>query len=407
VANIDSVVIVGAGHAGGRAAESIRQAGFKGRLVLIGDESHPPYERPPLSKEMLVSDFPPEKAYLAPTAAWAEKAIELRLGARAEGLDPAAHRVRLVGGEALAYDRLLIATGGRVRMLSLPGSGLSGIHYIRTIKDSLALKAELKPGARLVVIGGGFIGLEAAAAAAKLGCKATVLEAQPELLSRVMDPLMGRWFEGLHRANGVDVLKNVIVARIDGTDRVSAVVLGNGDRIDADVVVIGIGIVPNMEIAAEAGIAVGNGVTADAFGATSDADVFAAGDVAFQFHPVLGRHMRLESWANAQNGGIAIARNMVAEPVPYVDVPWFWTDQFNANIQLAGVPDGWDRVVVRGNPDGGKFIAFAMNGAKVGGATVVNMGRDMRFVKTLIQSGKEVSDSDLADEGAQLRALAG
>lgn len=410
MAVVESVVIVGAGHAGGRAAEAVRQAGFKGRVVLIGEESHPPYERPPLSKEMLVSDYPPEKTYLAPSTAWAESAIELRLDARVDGLDRAAHRVRLASGETLAYDRLMLATGGRVRRLSLPGSGLAGIHYIRTIRDTLALKAELKPGARLVVIGGGFIGLEAAAAAIKLGCKATVLEAQPELLSRVMDPLMGRWFESLHRANGVDVLKGITIARIDGADRVSAVVLGSGDRIDADVVVIGIGIVPNMEIAAEAGIEVGNGVTADEYGATSDADVFAAGDVAFQFHPVLGRHMRLESWANAQNGGIAVARNMIAngaERAPYVDVPWFWTDQFNANIQLAGAPDGWDRVVVRGNPEGGKFIAFAMKGAKVGGATVVNMGREMRFVKSLIQSGKEVADADLANEGAQLRALAG
>jgi NADPH-dependent 2,4-dienoyl-CoA reductase/sulfur reductase-like enzyme len=410
VANVESVIIVGAGHAGGRAAETVRQAGFKGRVVLIGEESHPPYERPPLSKEMLVSDYAPEKVYLAPMGAWAENTIELRLDARVEGLDRAAHRVRLAGGEALAYDRLLIATGGRVRKLSLPGAGLAGTHYIRTIRDSLALKAELKPGARLVVIGGGFIGLEAAAAAAKLGCKATVLEAQPELLSRVMDPLMGRWFEALHRANGVDVLKGVTIARIDGTDRVSAVVLGSGDRIDADVVVIGIGIVPNMEIAADAGIEVGNGIKADVCGVTSDVDVFAAGDVAFQFHPVLGRHMRLESWANAQNGGIAIARNIVVEPAeraPYVDVPWFWTDQFNANIQLAGAPDGWDRIVVRGNPDGGKFIAFAMKGDKVGGATVVNMGREMRFVKSLIQSGKVIADADLANEGAQLRALAG
>jgi 3-phenylpropionate/trans-cinnamate dioxygenase ferredoxin reductase component len=407
VADVESVVIVGAGHAGGRAAEAVRQAGFKGRVVLVGDESHPPYERPPLSKEMLVSDYAPEKTYLAPMAAWAESAIELRLDARVDGLDRAQHRVRLAGGETLAYDRLLIATGGRVRTLSLPGAGLAGIHYIRTIEDTLALKAELRPGARLVVIGGGFIGLEAAAAAVKLGCKATVLEVQGELLSRVMDPLMGRWFEALHRANGVDVLKGITIARIDGTDRVAAVVLGTGDRIDADVVVIGIGIVPNMEIAADAGLAVGNGVTSDEFGVTSDADVFAAGDVAFQFHPVLGRHMRLESWANAQNGGIAIARNMVAERAPYVDVPWFWTDQFGSNIQLAGAPEGWDRVVVRGSPDGGKFIVFAMKGAKVGGAAVVNMGREMRFVKALVQSGKDVADADLANEGAALRGLSG
>jgi NADPH-dependent 2,4-dienoyl-CoA reductase/sulfur reductase-like enzyme len=407
VANVETVVIVGAGHAGGRAAEAVRQTGFKGRVALIGEESHPPYERPPLSKEMLFSDHPPEKTYLAPHAAWSDNTIDLRLDAHVDGLDRAAHRIRLAGGETLPYDKLMIATGGRVRRLPLPGAELPGVHYIRTIKDTLALKSELKPGARLVVIGGGFIGLEAAAAGIKLGCKATVLEAQPELLNRVMDPTMGRWFEKLHQANGVDVLKGVSIARIEGTDRVTGVVLASGERIDADVVVIGIGIVPNIELASGNGIAVGNGITVDEFGVTSDPDIFAAGDVAFHMNPVLGRHVRLESWANAQNGGIAVARNMVIEPAPYIDVPWFWTDQFGANIQIAGAPEGWDRVVVRGNPDGGKFIVFAMKGAKVVGASVVNLGRDMRFVKALVQSAKDVADADLANEGTQLRALAG
>jgi NADPH-dependent 2,4-dienoyl-CoA reductase/sulfur reductase-like enzyme len=376
VAKIEAVVIAGAGHAGGRAAEAMRQAGFKGRIVLIGDEPHPPYERPPLSKEMLLSDYAPEKAYLVPMTAWAENAIELRLDSRVEGIERAVHRLRLVGGEAIPYDRLLLATGGHVRTLSVPGAALSGIHYIRSIEDSLALKRELKPGARVAVIGGGFIGLEAAAAAAKLGCRATVIEAQPELLSRVMDPLMGRWFEGLHRRNTVTILKGVTVARLEGHDRVEGVVLASGDRIDADVVVIGIGIVPNMELASAAGLELGNGIKVDEFGATSDPDVFAAGDVAFHFNPVLGRHVRLESWANAQNGGIAVARNMVAERAPYAEVPWFWTDQFDANVQIAGAPDRWDRVVTRGNPESGRFIAFCMTGAKATGASVVNMGRE-------------------------------
>lgn len=401
------IVIAGAGHAGGRAAEAMRQAGYTGRIVLVGDESHPPYERPPLSKEMLATEYAPEKAYLAPLAAWAEKTIELRLDARVEGLDRASHRVHLAGGEALPYDRLLIATGGRVRTLSAPGAALAGVHYIRSIKDSLALKAELKPGGRVVVIGGGFIGLEAAAAAIKLGCKATVIEAQAELLNRVMDPLMGRWFEQLHRANGVEVLKGVTIERLEGRDRVEAVVLTSGDRIDADAVVIGIGIIPNVEIAANAGIEVGNGVKVDEFGVSSDPDVFAAGDVAFHLNPILGRHVRLESWANAQNGGIAVARNMVAEPAPYVDVPWFWTDQFGANIQIAGAPQAWDRIIVRGKAESGKFIAFALHGAKVVGGTAVNLGRDMRFIKSLIQSGKDVRDEDLANEAVQMRALAG
>ena len=405
--NVETVVIAGAGHAGGRAAEAMRQAGFKGRVVLLGDESHPPYERPPLSKEMLSSDYPPEKTYLAPMTAWAEQGIELRLDACVDGLDRTAHRVHLAGNETIPYDRLMIATGGRVRRMSLTGAALAGVHYIRTIKDSLALKAEIKSGVRLVVIGGGFIGLEAAAAAAKLGGKVTVLEAQGELLNRVMDPLMGRWFEALHRANGVDILKGVTITRLEGQDRVSGVVLGSGDRIDADVVVIGIGIVPNMEFAAEAGIVVANGIKADEFGATSDPDVFAVGDVAFHFNPILQRHVRLESWANAQNGGIAVARNMIGERAPYIDVPWFWTDQFGANIQIAGAPEGWDRIVTRGSVEGGKFVAFAMKGAKVVGASVVNLGREMRFVKSLVQSGKDVADADLANEGAQLRALAG
>ncbi|HTI86042.1 MAG TPA: FAD-dependent oxidoreductase [Alphaproteobacteria bacterium] len=405
---VGTVVIAGAGHAGGRAAEAMRQAGYTGRIVLVGEESHPPYERPPLSKEMLATDYPPEKAYLAPQTAWAEKTIELRLDARVESLDRAAHRLRLAGGENLAYDRLLIATGGRVRKLSAHGVTLAGIHYIRSIADSLALKAELKPGGRVVVIGGGFIGLEAAAAAAKLGCKATVIEAQNELLNRVMDPMMGRWFEQLHKANGVDVLKGVTIDRFEGRDRVEGVVLATGDRIDADVVVIGIGIVPNLELAADAGIEVGNGIKADEFGVTSDPDVFAVGDVAFHLNPILGRHVRLESWANAQNGGIAVARNMVlAERAPYVDVPWFWTDQFGANIQIAGAPHAWDRIVVRGKPESGKFIAFALHGAKVVGGTAVNLGRDMRFIKSLIQSSKDVRDEDLANEAQQLRVLAG
>lgn len=406
MASLESIAIAGAGHAGGRAAEAMRQAGFGGRIVLIGEESHPPYERPPLSKEMLFSDYAPEKAYLAPTAGWSEKTIELRLDSRIEEIDRAAHRLRLAGGETIPYDRLLLTTGGRVRKLSVPGVGLAGIHYIRSVSDSLALKRELKPGARAVVIGGGFIGLEAAAAAVKLGCTATVIEAQAELLNRVMDPLMGRWFESLHGKHGVDVLKGVTIERIEGRERVEGVVLASGDRIDTDVVVIGIGIVPNVELASAAGIEVGNGIKADEFGATSDADVFAAGDVAFHFNPVLGRHVRLESWANAQNGGIAVARNMVTERTPYAEVPWFWTDQFDANVQIAGAPDRWDRVVVRGNPDSGRFIAFCLKGAKVVGASVVNWGREVRFAKALVQSGKDVADADLANEAVQLRALA-
>ena len=403
-----TIVIVGAGHAGGRAAEAMRQSGHAGRIILIGEEAYPPYERPPLSKDALQADYPMERTYLNPLAFYGENKIELLLRTRAENIDAKGHKLTLTGEHAgeLAYDRLLLVTGGRVRRLSLPGAGLDGIHYIRNIDDSLGIKPRLTPGARVVVIGGGFIGLEAAASARKLGCEVTVLEMMPTLLTRVCDNAVGDWMANFHRSHGVKVLTGVTVDRLEGQGKVERVVLGNGSILPADLVVVGIGIIPNTELAAEAGLEVHNGIVVDEFGQTADPDIFAAGDVANLPNPILGYRMRLESWANAQNGGIAVGRNMIGPMTPFSEVPWFWSDQFDLNLQIAGAPNKWDKLVTRGDMASGKFMIFYMAAGRVVAVNTFNLGRDMRSAKRLIETGKMVAESDLADDKSNLRTLA-
>jgi len=407
LAEIESRVIIGAGHAGGRAAEAMRQAGFGGEIVLIGEEAHVPYERPPLSKELLTGDEGPEKTFLNAPQFYAENEIDLRLECRAAHIDRAGHRVVLDGGDAVPYGKLLIATGGRVRHLACEGAGLAGIHTIRTIDDSLGLRPHLAEGARVVVIGGGFIGLEVAASARTRGAHVTVVELADQVLARVADPAVGDLVAGLHRRRGVHVMTGATVERLDGNGRVAEVICTDGETIAADVVVVGIGILPNQEIAADAGLAVGNGIVTDEFGRTSDPDIFAAGDCAFHFNPILGRHLRLESWENAQLGAIAVARNMVSDPAPYAAVPWFWSDQFDLNLQVVGAPDSWDRLVTRGDPESGRSVIFYMDGAKVCGATAFNQGREARPLRRMVESGADFSDAELADEGIRLRDLAG
>ena len=402
----ESIVIIGAGHAGGRAAEAMRAAGHAGRITLVGAESHVPYERPPLSKELLAGTMDVEKTYLNPDSFYEENDIQLHLGVTAQEIERNLGRVRLDDDTDVAFDKLLLATGGRVRKLSCEGADLKGVHYIRDLTDTLTLRPELQEGTRLCVIGGGFIGLEVAATARKLGCHVTVVELANEVLARVADPSVGALVADRHRAQGVHVLTGASVERIEGDAEVAEVICTDGETIEADLVVAGIGILPNMEIAAEAGIECGNGIKTDEFGRTSAKGIFATGDVAFHYNPLMGRHLRLESWANAQNGGIRVAQNMVGDMQPFAEVPWFWSDQYDLNLQVAGAPESWDRVVVRGDPAADKGIVFYMTGARVVGVTSFSLGRDMRFCKALIESGKEVADADLADEAKRLRDVA-
>jgi len=405
--DIATIVIVGAGHAGGRAAQALRGAGFTGRILLLGEESFAPYERPPLSKELMIEDKGLDKARLHDPAYYEENGIELRLGSRVEAIDRNAHEIVAAGGERIGYDRLLLTTGARVRKLPIPGADLEGVYYLRDFSDTQAIRGRLEPNKRIVVIGGGFIGLEVAASARTRGCAVTVLEAADRLMGRSVAPEIGSFFEALHRGQGVDLRLGVSITAIEGGDSVERVALATGEAIPADTVVVGIGILPNVELAEQAGLEVGNGIVVDAFGRTSDPDIFAAGDVANQPNRFLGRRVRLESYQNAQDQGMAVARNMIAaEPKPYEDSLWVWTDQYDVNLQMTGMPDDYDRLVWRGTPEDGAFTVFYLKDGRAIAVNTVNQGREMRAAQRLIQSGATIDADQLADPEVKLIKLA-
>ena len=397
-------IIVGAGQAGGWAAVGMRQAGFAGRIVLIGEEIWRPYERPPLSKAMLTAEPVPEVQYFHPAAKYAEQDIELVLGVGVVGLDPVAHRVELADGRALDYDRVLLATGGRARRLGVPG----GEHALtlRTLEDSLAIRARLAGARRVVCIGAGVIGLEIAASARTLGTEVTVLETLAGAMGRAVSPEGARFVERLHRDAGVDVRFAVAVARI-GVDGDGFVVeCLDGAVFPADLVVAGIGMQRNLGLAEMAELAIEGGILVDTLGRSSVADVFAAGDVAAFLHPLFGRHLRLESWRHAQNHGLAVGKAMCGGLVPYDDVPWFWTDQLGVNLQVAGLPAEAARTVVRVDAAPSAFVAVHLaEDDRVIGVTAANAPREIRAGQALIRSGVAVDAARVADATVPLQQL--
>lgn len=399
------IVIIGAGHSGGRAAESLRSLGFEREILLIGDEPHLPYERPPLSKELLQGK-PQMFAPMRPAEFWAEKEIACRLGTRATAIDPAAKTVTLADGTVEPFDKLLLTTGGTVRRIDLAGADLGNVFYLRTLDDSRAIDARLTENANVVVIGGGFIGLETAASARLRGCAVTVIELADRLMGRGVLPEISETFLALHREQGVDIRLETGVQSFEGDGDVTHVVTSSGDRLPADIVVVGVGIVPDTALAETAGLTVDNGIVVDAFCRTSHPDIFAAGDVTSHYSPVYGRHIRLESWQNAQNQAIAAARVMLGEETEHAEIPWMWSDQFDAKLEVAGMPDTWDDVVVRGDPASGAYMLFQLAGGKPVGVMSVNQPRDMRFARRLLQSGKEVDPAALADTNVSMRDLA-
>jgi 3-phenylpropionate/trans-cinnamate dioxygenase ferredoxin reductase subunit len=404
----ETILIVGAGHAGGRAAQALRAAGFAGRVLLIGEEKYPPYERPPLSKELIVTDAGLEKARLHDPAWYEQNRIELRLGAPAEAIDRAGKRVK-VGGEWIGYDKLMLTTGARVRKVPIPGVELPGFFYLRDFNDTQAIRARLAPGVRAVVIGGGFIGLETAASAVKRGASVTVLEVAERLMGRAVAPEIGAWFAQLHKKKGVDVRLGVRIKAIEGAGKVERVVLNAAGAvakpIPADIVVAGIGIVPNVELAAVAGLDVGNGIVVDQFGRTSDSAIWAAGDCALQPNAFLGRKLRLESYQNAQDQAMAVARNMIGEPKAYEDSLWVWSDQHDVNLQMTGAPEGYDKLVWRGDPASGAFMVFYLKDGRIVAINTVNMGREMKPAQRLMQSRKAFDPAQLADPNVRLLKL--
>jgi 3-phenylpropionate/trans-cinnamate dioxygenase ferredoxin reductase subunit len=397
----ETFVIVGGGLAGAKAAETLRDEGFDGTVILVAAEDEPPYERPPLSKGYLLGADERDKAFVHPQQWYAEHDIDLRLGTRATALDPAAHEVELDGGDRLKYDKLLLATGSEPRRLDIPGADLGDVRYLRELADSDHLRDVLEEGHRVAVIGGGWIGLEVAAAARTHGAEVTLVEMADLPLQSVLGDDVAAVFADLHREHGVDLLVGTTVREVVGDNgRVVAVVTSDGAEIMADTVVVGIGIAPRIELAEAAGLTIDNGIAVDSGLRTSDPDVYAAGDVASIDHPLLGARVRVEHWSNALDGGPAAARSMLGQDVSYDRLPYFFTDQYDLGMEYIGhAPSGaYDRVVLRGDVPGRAFQAFWLRDARAVAGMHVNLWDDgIAPLEELVRSGRQVDAERLAD----------
>ena len=389
---VDTFAIVGASLAGAKAAETLRAEGFDGRIVLFGAEEHVPYERPPLSKDYLQGRA--EAPFVHPAEWYAEQDIDLRLGTRVTAVDPAAHEVETVDGERVGYTKLLLTTGSSVR-------SLAGAVTLRTLDESDRLRAALRPDVRVVIIGAGWIGLEVAAAARAAGAQVTVLEHAAAPLLAVLGPEMAAVFARLHVEHGVDLRCGVTVRAV----RSDAVLLDDG-RVGADLVVAGIGITPDVDLARAAGLAIDNGVLVDEHLRTSDPDVLAAGDVANAYHPLLGRHLRVEHWANALNQPVVAAQTMLGQDVAYERLPYFFTDQYDLGMEYTGIADG--ELVVRGDLDAREFVAFWLREGRLTAAMNVNVWTGVpEAAQRLIRAGTRLDAATLADPEVPLDALVG
>jgi 3-phenylpropionate/trans-cinnamate dioxygenase ferredoxin reductase subunit len=394
-------VVVGANLAGGRAVETLRTEGFDGRVVLVGAERDRPYERPPLSKDVLRGESDP--VFLRDEEWYAANEIDLRLGVRVTDLDPAG-TARLDTDETIAFDACLLATGGRPRRLH-SGAVPDGVHYLRTLRDATALRGELAGKPRMVVVGAGFIGAEVAASARSVGCEVTMIEVLDVPLQRVLGTELGQLYARIHTDHGVDLRLGEGIEEITGGPRVESVIGTSGTVYRADIVVVGIGIEPNMELAVGAGIACDNGIVVDEYCRTSAPNVFAAGDVANRPDVFSGGRIRAEHFQNAQNQGPAAARNMLGKDEPFQEVPWFWSDQYDVNLQTLGHPSASHDRVQRGSLDNLDFITFDLEGDRIAAAVAINRGRDIAATRRLIQRRITVDRKRLGDDDVPLKEL--
>jgi 3-phenylpropionate/trans-cinnamate dioxygenase ferredoxin reductase subunit len=400
-----TMVIAGAGLTGAKAAQTLREEGFDGRVVLLGAESERPYERPPLSKEYLRGEAGRDKVYVHDASYYDDHDIELRTSTSAERLDAGSSEVVLAGGERLRYDALLLATGARPRRLMLPGADLVGVYELRTLADSEALGKRLQDGARIVVVGAGWIGSEVAASARQKGLEVTVVEPLSVPLERVLGAQVGAIYRDLHAEHGVRMLLGRGVAAFEGDGRVSAVRTDDGERIECDLVVVGVGVTPRDELARRAGIEVSDGIAVDEYLQTSRPGVYAAGDVARAQHPLLGSAIRVEHWANALNQGPAAARNILGARAAYDRIPYFFSDQYDVGMEYSGYAPEWDEIVVRGDEQAREFIAFWLREGRVLAGMNVNVWDVTDEIQALIRSGEAVDARRLADPDTRLADL--
>lgn len=398
-------VIVGAGLAAGKAVQELRESGFDGHLVLYGAEPHPPYERPPLSKAYLMGDDGFEAALVQPIEWYDAHDVDLRLGTRVTKVDPVDRRL-IAGGVAQAYDRLLLATGAHPRHLAMADDSGACVAYLRTVEDSDLIRSRLKVGRRLVIIGGGWIGLEVAAAARRAGAHVTILEALDLPLGRVLGPEVARTFATLHQAHGVDLRVNTEVSAIESDGGMTIVTLADGSLLEADLLVVGIGATPDTALARGAGLSTDNGIVVDDQLRTSVPDIFAAGDVANAYHPLLGRHLRVEHWDNAINQGVVAAQNMLGKAVSHDRLPYFFSDQYDLGMEYLGNigPDGYDQVVLRGTPEKAIFTAFWLSEGRVLAGMHANEWDAMGPIRRIVAAQGPVAGLD--DESVSLEQVA-
>jgi 3-phenylpropionate/trans-cinnamate dioxygenase ferredoxin reductase component len=404
-AQTERFVIVGAGLAGAKAAETLRQEGFDGRLILIGDEPERPYERPPLSKDYLRGEVA-EKPYVHSETFYGDNEIELLTSTRVTGVKLGPRELLLEGDRRLDYDRLLLTTGAVPRRLDVPGSKLDGIHYLRTVADSQRIGERIESGQRLVVVGSGWIGSEIAASARQKGCEVTVLEIGSLPLERVLGPEMGQAYLDLHRGHGVEFLPETTVERFEGEGSVQRVLTRDGAVLETEFVVVGVGVAPRTGLVETAGLEIDNGVLVDEHLESSVPGVFAAGDVANAHHPFYGRHLRVEHWANALNQGPVAARGMLGKPASYDEIPYFFSDQYETGMEYSGYATEWDEVVFRGDVSTHEFIAFWLHDERLVAGMNMNVWDVSDPIRELIRSRRRLNRRELADPAISLAQLA-
>ncbi len=397
-------IIIGASHAASQCAMSLRQGGYEGSVTVIGDEAELPYHRPPLSKDFLSGQKDLEAILLRPAALYADNNIEMKLSTRVSKIDRDAKTVTTDKGETLAYNKLVLCTGARVRKLPVPGADLPNVFYLRDSADVMKIKGAVGPGKRAVIIGGGYIGLETAASLRKLGVEVTVLEAMERILQRVTGPIMSDFYRRVHSEEGVNVLETVGASELAQDGDALNVLTGCGKNIPADFVIIGIGVIPNTELASEAGLDVGNGVNVNEFCQTSDPDIYAAGDVTFHHNPIYDMSLRLESVPNATEQAKTVAAHINGTPKPYNSLPWFWSDQYDLKLQIAGLSIGFDDIVIRGTVESGRsFAAFYFKGNKFIAVDAINSPREFAMGRMLLGQGKNLDKSLVGDEDVDLK----
>lgn len=400
-----SILILGAGQAAAQLVDTLRKRGHTGPLTLVGDEPHLPYQRPPLSKKYFSGALERDRLFIRHAAFYAEHGVDLRLGRRALRIDRAARQVTLDDGASLAYDTLVIATGSRPRHITLPGAGLGGVHYLKTLQDADQLRELARPGRRAVIIGGGYIGLEVAATCRELGVEVTVLEMADRVMSRVVCEPVSRYYEAEHARHGVDIVLQTRLQEFidDGAGRVRAVLCEDGSEYPADFVVVGIGVLAEDQLARDAGLECGNGIVVDAHCRSSDADIYAIGDCSFHPSQRYGTRLRLESVDNAFEQANTAALNILGTPTVHDKVPWFWSDQYHHKLLIVGLSQGHDQVVLRGHPTAHSFSACYLRGGELIAIDTVNNAKDQMAARKLIAARTRPDPAKLADPGIALK----